>query len=498
MDGILESTPFITLDGITVRLGGSWLFDGLNWQINPDEHWVIWGPNGSGKTTLANVLMDQVAVVKGRVRRHYRDNADSYPSRPAMAMVSPHQYHSFYDREQMLDQMRHFSGRVSDRTQASALLDDESGSDASNGIAERRSQIVASFELEPLIDKPLSALSTGEFRRVLIARALITHPRMLILDEPFNNLDATSKQILIRILRQLGSADTQLVLITHRVSEVEDLFSHVLQLEHGHVVWQGSRHAFFRKMQHADSTPPKALLPETKGDYVPETREPIIRMRKVGVTFDGHRILHDIDWTMNSGENWALIGPNGAGKTTLLRLITGDNLQAYANHLEIFGRPKGSGESVWDIKAHIGLVADDLQARYQRKLTGNDVVCSGFFDSVGLYRYCSSAQKRTARQWIDTLELNDLAGEPFNRMSFGQQRLLLIARAMVKSPKLMILDEPCSGLDVTHRQRVLRIVDIIGRRPSTGMLFVSHHSEEIPACVTRRLYLNEGRVVKMT
>jgi molybdate transport system ATP-binding protein len=199
---------------------------------------------------------------------------------------------------------------------------------------------------------------------------------------------------------------------------------------------------------------------------------------------------------MRSGENWALIGPNGAGKTTLLRLITGDNLQAYANHLELLGRRKGSGESVWDIKAHIGVVADDLQARYQRNLTGYDVICSGFFDSIGLYRFCSSDQKQTARQWIDTLALDDLADEPFNRMSFGQQRLLLIARAMVKSPKLMVLDEPCSGLDAAHRRRVLQLVDIIGQRPSTGLLFVSHHPEEIPACVSRRLYLDAGRVVK--
>ncbi len=481
--------------GITVRVGGVWLFDDLNWRINSGEHWVIWGPNGSGKTTLAGVLMDQVAVVKGGVRRHYRDDAALFPSRPAMALVSPHQYHSFYDREQMLDDMRHFAGRVSDHTPAASLLDDESKSGDLASHDARRSEIIASLELGPLLDKPLSALSTGEFRRMLIARAMISHPRMLILDEPFNNLDALSKQILDKILRRLGSADTQLVLITHRTAEIGDLFSHVLQLDKGRVVWQGDREAFLRRMRHSESIPRTALPPDSDRDSLSAAGEAIIRMRKVSVEFDGHRVLHDIDWTMRSGENWALIGPNGAGKTTLLRLITGDNLQAYANHLELFGRRKGSGESVWDIKAHIGWVADDLQARYQRNLTGYDVICSGFFDSIGLYRFCSSSQKRAARQWIDTLELDDLADEPFHRMSFGQQRLVLIARAMVKSPELMILDEPCSGLDAAHRLRVLQLVDHIGRRPDTGLLFVSHHPEEIPACVSRRLYLDAGRVV---
>ncbi len=485
------------MKGITVRVGGVWLFDDLSWQIDSGEHWVIWGPNGSGKTTLAGVLMDQVAVVKGGVQRHYRDDAGLFASRPAMALVSPHQYHSFYDREQMLDQMRHFSGRVTDHTPAASLLDDESENWALAAGGTRRSDIVECLELGPLLKKPLSALSTGEFRRMLIARAMIAHPRMLILDEPFNNLDALSKQLLDKILRRLGSADTQLVLITHRIAEIGDLFSHVLQLDKGHVIWKGKRKAFLQRMQRSDGAPRTALPPETKRDHLPATGETIIRMRKVGVQFDGHQVLHDIDWTMRSGENWALIGPNGAGKTTLLRLITGDNLQAYANYLELFGRRKGSGESVWNIKAHIGLVADDLQARYQRNLTGYDVICSGFFDSIGLYRFCSSNQKQAARQWIDTLELNDLADEPFNRMSFGQQRLVLIARAMVKSPKLMILDEPCSGLDATHRLRVLQLVDIIGRRPSTGLLFVSHHPEEIPACVSRRLYLDAGRIIKV-
>jgi molybdate transport system ATP-binding protein len=492
----MGSTPFITVEGITVRVGGIWLFDDLSWQINSGEHWVIWGPNGSGKTTLAGVLMDQVAVVKGGVRRHYRDDADLHPSRPAMALVSPHQYHAFYDREQMLDYMRHFAGRVSDHTPAATLLDDESESRTPDAGDAHRSEIMACLELGPLLEKPLSALSTGEFRRMLIARAMIAHPQMLILDEPFNNLDAPSKQILDNILRRLGSTDTQLVLITHRIAEIGDLFSHVLQLDMGRVAWQGSRKAFLRRMQRSQKPPWTALPPAAERDHLSATGEVIIRMRKVGVAFGGHRVLHNIDWTMRRGENWALIGPNGAGKTTLLRLITGDNLQAYANHLELFGRRKGSGESVWDIKAHIGWVADDLQARYQRNLTGYDVICSGFFDSIGLYRFCSSDQKQTARQWIDTLELDDLADEPFNHMSFGQQRLLLIARAMVKSPKLMILDEPCSGLDAAHRRRVLQLVDIIGQRPSTGLLFVSHHPEEIPACVSRRLYLDAGRVVK--
>jgi molybdate transport system ATP-binding protein len=492
----MGSNPFITIVGITARVGGVWLFDDLNWQINSGEHWVIWGPNGSGKTTLAGVLMDQVAVVKGGVRRHYRKDADAYPGRPAMALVSPHQYHSFYDREQTLDDMRHFAGRVSDHTPAASLLYDGSQRVVMDAVDTRKSEFIDCLELGPLLEKPLSALSSGEFRRMLIARAMIAHPRMLILDEPFNNLDAKSKQILDKTLRRLGSADTQMVLITHRTTEIGNLFSRILHLDRGDMIWQGNRSDFFRRMDRSVKPSRATLPPVPKRGPLPGMGETIIRMRNVGVVFGDRRILHNIDWTVRRGENWALIGPNGAGKTTLLRLITGDNLQAYANYLELFGRRKGSGESVWDIKAHIGWVADDLQARYQRNLTGYDVICSGFFDSIGLYRFCSPDQKQTVRQWIDTLELDDVADELFHRMSFGQQRLVLIIRALVKSPKLMILDEPCSGLDAAHRHRVLQIVDAIGQRHVTSLLFVSHHPEEIPVCVSRRLYLNAGRVVK--
>jgi molybdate transport system ATP-binding protein len=484
------------LDTITVRLGGAWLLNGLSWQVNTGEHWVIWGPNGSGKTTLANVLLDRAAIVQGHVHRHYRSAETHDTHRPAMALVSPHQYHYYYDREQQLDEMRHFAGRVSDHTPAAAVLDDHAPPPVSAADRARRSDIESRLALASLRDKPIHALSAGEFRRILIARALIAHPRMLILDEPFNNLDESSKRMLIRILYRLGAADTQLVLITHRTAEIPDLFTHVLQLEQGRVKWQGPRQAFVRRVQTTADTDRPAKRPDSERKPEPVAAEPIIKMRRVRVQFDGCTVLHDIDWTMCRGENWALIGPNGAGKTTLLRLITGDNLQAYANHLEFFGRRKGSGESVWEIKSQIGFVADDLQARYQRKLTGFDAVCSGFFDSVGLYRHCTTAQKQTARQWIDRLLLDDLADEPFVRLSFGQQRLLLIARAMVKSPQLLILDEPCSGLDAGHRRRVLGLLDIIGRRPDTALLFVSHHPDEIPACVTRRLYLDSGRIVK--
>jgi molybdate transport system ATP-binding protein len=219
-------------------------------------------------------------------------------------------------------------------------------------------------------------------------------------------------------------------------------------------------------------------------------------MRDVSVNYGDHRVLSGVDWTVRTGENWALVGPNGAGKSTLLRLITGDHLQGYANELTIFGRRKGSGESIWELKQQIGYVSEDIQLRYQKKMSGFDVVCSGFFDSVGLYRHCSPAQKRAAQGWLDKTGTADLARRRFTELSFGQQRMILMVRALVKSPRLLILDEPCNGLDPANRQRLLGMLDVIGSSGATHLLYVSHRPSEIPSCITHQLIIDAGRVVK--
>ena len=159
-----------------------------------------------------------------------------------------------------------------------------------------------------------------------------------------------------------------------------------------------------------------------------------------------------------------ILGPNGSGKTTLLNLITADNPQAYANRIYLFGRRRGSGESIWDIKQRIGIVSSEFQIRYRKPITAFEVVLSGFFDSVGLYRHASAGQKQMAEQWMAVLGIAHKSDKIFNQLSYGEQRMVLLARAMVKMPLMLILDEPCQGLDRTNRHRILEAIDIIGRR----------------------------------
>jgi molybdate transport system ATP-binding protein len=493
----LKTKALISLDDVALRVGDRRLLDHTDWRIDQGQNWVIWGPNGAGKTTLAKALLGTVAVVQGRIRRHYEAGAATSPSRPAVALVSPEQYHDLYRRERLLDEMHHFSGRFTEGTCGHVLL-----ADREHTVTAEPSDLFKYIDtllgLKALLDTPLDALSSGETTKLLLARALVRHPRLLILDEPFNGLDPASQKALTAILVQLSGAGTQMILITHRLTEIHPIFEHIIRLDRGMVTWQGTADEFRASLAAAPSPDPTEAMqhprPEmaVRKDDDPDV-EVLLSMRKATVKYGDRIVLDAVDWTVRAGENWALIGPNGAGKSTLLNLITGDNLQGYANDLVLFGHRKGSGQSVWEIKRFIGVVGDVLQARYQRTVSGYNVVCSGFFDSVGLYRRCSAEQRRMARQWIDILGLADLAPLPFARLSFGQQRLILIARAMVKAPRLLILDEPCNGLDSGHRVRLLALLDRIGQEERTNLLYVSHRPDEIPACITHRLFLQAGR-----
>ncbi len=495
----MEPNPFISLDDVTLRVGDTWLLPHTSWQINRGENWVIWGANGAGKTTLARAMTGEVAVVQGCIRRYYPDATGLEHGRSPIALVSSDQYHQLVQRERLVAEMRHFSGRYHEFTTAGDVL---------NAAGKPRVDvgpwplIEEKLNLKPLLAKPVEALSSGEMRKLLLGRALLSDPDLLILDEPFNGLDAGSREMLGGILAHLAAGGTQMLLITHRRTEIPAFFSHLVHLAHGRVVWQGRIEDFHTGLP-GQSRPEEAAQAPAEGpgclhDPQPDKKPEevvLVRMRRVSVRYGGKQALDGIDWTVRRGENWALTGPNGAGKTTLLKLITGDNLQGYANELILFGQRKGSGETVWDIKKHIGYIGDDLQARYQRRMTGFDVICSGFFDSVGLYRRCTPEQQDMARQWVVRLALKDLVDRCFEQLSFGQQRLILIARAMVKSPRLLILDEPCNGLDESSRRRLLRVLEIIGRDCAANMIFVSHRADEMPSCITHRMCLSSGRAV---
>ncbi|OGK45888.1 hypothetical protein A3A93_01095 [Candidatus Roizmanbacteria bacterium RIFCSPLOWO2_01_FULL_38_12] len=430
-------------NNVFVRLHGAEVLKSINWIVTKGQNWVILGLNGAGKSTLVKSLFEDFPY-SGEKNCIYSSHEIGYVS---------------FDIEKK-------------------ILTSPPFIDIANNLQLRK---------RPLQD--LSTLSTGQMRQLIIARALDKKPKLLILDEPFDGLDEKSRVEFKKIITDLMKG-IQILLITHRFDEILDGFSRILVLHNGKVFAEGKRTEILnnKKVRELFEHEPVSL------NNIFKKRKPIlprnlIDMKNVTVCYGDKVIFKKFNWVMKRGENWAILGPNGAGKTSLLRLITGDNLQAYSQNIKIFGRQKGTGESVWDIKKNIAEVSGDIQIKFQKSITVLEVVESGFFDSIGLFRKATSKQYKIAKNWISRLGLNNLKDHKFAVLSQGQQRMVIIARAMVKSPLLLILDEPTTGLDMKNRKKILELIDLIGTDSDTQLIFVTHYKDEIPKSITKALDL---------
>jgi len=485
--------PFITLENVTLRIQDRFILPDTDWEIRMHQHWAVLGPNGAGKSSLVKALTGELPVVKGNIIRHYLRQKQH-----AIGCVSFELEQRLIAREEKQDEARFFSGNINTFSSAhQVLLSDKEVPGQSDTNFDR---IVDLLRIRPLLNRSIRYLSTGEMRKILIARALMRSPRLLILDEPFDGLDSEAKTQFADIINGLMDSKMQLVLVTHRFEEIVSNISQVLCLKNGAVFLKGSREQvltdlhmdrlFDRKPSIHFRLPEKTDTPVTPADRTPAV---LIKLKQTTVRYGDLLVLDRLDWTMHAGENWAILGPNGSGKSTLLSLIVGDNLQSYSNEIYLFGNRKGSGETVWDIKKKIGIVSSELQIHYRKRIKVYDVVLSGFFDSIGLYRNAALQQYAAARRWLEILGIPDKAEQRFDKLSYGERRMVLVARAMVKSPTILVLDEPCQGLDAANRQMVLELVEYVGRETHTNLLYVTHHKDEIPACISHQLHLDKPR-----
>jgi len=464
----------ILLDRVSLRVRDRIVFRDTTWRIEAGQHWAVIGPNGAGKTTLAEALVGRTPVVGGKIHR-----PSFLLQTHAVGYVSWERQRMTVLRDAGLDEARSFSGRPDDWLRVRELFPEFS---AAAGIES---------PIAPYWNRPLRTLSTGERTLVFLVLEVLKRPRLLVLDEPFAGLDERNRRWLQDTLTKSMARHTQLILITHRIEEILPNISHVLAVREGRVCFCGHRNdvlSFDRLQQlydrNRDRVSPLRQLPgfDRRGGVR-------VDMRKVTVRYGRQVVLKDIDWKIRDHQHWAVTGPNGAGKSTLMQLIAGDHPQAYVNEIYWFGRRRGSGETIWEIKQEIGMVSAEFQLRYHRPIRALDVVLSGFYDSVGLYRQASVRQRETAARWITHLGLDALAERRFDSLSSGEQRSLLLARALVKSPRLLILDEPCQGLDRSARYRFLRRLEEIGRNGSVQLLYVTHRPMELPACITHCLRL---------
>ncbi|MGZ3578850.1 MAG: ATP-binding cassette domain-containing protein [Syntrophales bacterium] len=482
--------PFITVEDITIRLRDKFILPHTSWKILTGQHWAILGPNGAGKSSLVRVLTCDVPYIRGSITHHF-------PQHPSeiIGYVSSELQEHLITREKLQDMSRYFSGKLDDaeKVRTTILAGDHDAGDGSPDFV----RIVDILGIGHLLNRGIRFLSSGEMRKVIIARALIKSPRLLILDEPFAGIDAGSRKKIAESIMELVSQGLQIVLITHRTQEILPFISDILLIKNGKVLMQGKRNDILTtenldRLYDAKCFDSGFTLDKRKSGTVrnaPYENGILVDMRNVSVKYGNTLVLNNLNWTVRRNENWAIVGPSGSGKSTLLSLIAGDNPQAYANEIYLFGRRRGSGESIWDIKERIGMVSSEIQTLYRKEITASDVVASGLFDSIGLYRNLHSEHKRKVDKWIEFFSISYIANNVFTNLSFGERRMVLLARSMVKSPELLILDEPCQGLDRENRKLFMGLIEMIGRDTDTNLLYVTHYQDELPACVDRVLTL---------
>jgi molybdate transport system ATP-binding protein len=481
-------------------------------QLFDGEQVAIVGDNAAGKTRLVEALTG-VNPVQGTALRY-----DFSPS-PLRLAGENIKYIAFRDTYDGADNNYYLQKRwnrqdIDDDTPTAGELLDRAFEAAENGSGRlldaaararlhedrlaMRDRLYRLFGLDVLLDKFIITLSSGELRKFQLTRTLLALPRVLVLDNPFIGLDASTRDSLSELLGALASEmRLMIILVMSRVDVMPPFITHVIPVSGLDVLPKVPAADYTVPCQSGRSEgpaipalPPKDLSAEP---FYPTGPSPeIIRCTGVTIRYGDRTILKDFDWTVHEGERWALTGENGSGKSTLLSLVCADNPQSYACDISLFGHRRGSGESIWDIKKHIGYVSPEMHRAYQKNIAALDIVASGLFDTVGMFMHPTEYQLDTCRQWMRVFGIEDLADRPYLRLSSGEQRLCLLARAFVKDPELLILDEPMHGLDLHHCARVKDIIDAFVQRPHKTLVMVSHYESELPSCIDRRLVLKRN------
>lgn len=458
------------------------------------EHIAIVGANGAGKSLLVDMLTGKHLLREGRLEYDFRPASTNYAYKNI-------KYITFRDTYGTSDfyycyQMRWNQTEQDDVPEVSDFLD-------SIPDGSLRERLFALFEIEPMLHKKVVHLSSGELRKMELAHVLSSSPRILIMDNPFIGLDVSVRRRLYELLDELSrTEDLQIVLVLSMMEDIPDFITRVIPVADCRVGEKLSLQCYREKYKREDEErrmAEKVLfdtlrrriaeLPYKNENYISEE---IIRFNNVNISYGERTILKNLDWTVRRGEVWALCGENGSGKSTLLSLVCADNPQSYACDISLFGRKRGTGESIWEIKKHIGYVSPEMHRAYMKDMPAIEIVASGLYDTIGLYRRPHPDGMAVCEWWMDIFGIAALRDKSFMQLSSGEQRLCLLARAFVKDPELLILDEPLHGLDTFNRRRVKQIIEAFCRRNDKTLIMVTHYAEELPATVTNTLQLKKN------
>ena len=493
----------ISFRDVSIRHFNTLVFEGLNFSLEKGQHWALVGKSGSGKSTFLDFIMGKASMARGEAQYpyfdwHIQENHQDDPlfnRYKLMTQVSArHEFRNLSNTSDFYYQQRFNSCDSEDADTVATYLStikvvNPSGLWTIQKATQR-------LKLTYLLNKELIKLSNGETKRLMLAAALIKNPLLLLLDNPLNGLDVAARQDFNELIREISESGISIIMATPS-TEIPDAITHVAVLENGKMIIQCPADEFspdsfhIPDQQKTNKEELERLLSATPS-LVFDT---IIGMEDVSIKYGEKQILDQVNWQVKQGERWALTGHNGAGKSTLLSLINGDNPQAFANKITLFDQRKGSGESIWEIKKKIGYVSPEFFQYFPMGSTCLQVIESGFDDTLGLFRVSGKSRAETSLRWMKLLHVSEFATAMIRNVPVSIQRICMLARAMVKNPSLLILDEPCLGLDLEQQEQFKNLIDEICGMSNLTLIYVSHYQHEMPASIRFSLKLEEGRVV---
>jgi len=478
------SKPVVHITNLNLWYRQKAVLQDLNWTIYPSENWLVCGASGSGKTSLAKAVAGLIKA-NGKIEINFNPKA----SLPPVIHYTANWYQfkdlegqsNFYYQQRYNKQSTEVTATVRAELQG---YGEKLGLDFEEALA-----IVNQLCFSDLVNSTLIQLSSGEHKKLQLIKGIWLAPQLLILDQPYNGLDKQSRENLNRLLEDLAKKGTQLILISNDV-EIPACINRFAEISNGKLMEISDEE---RISERDEELTAKAVPDFLRESPIPTFSGSVIKMTDVSISYGDKQVLKNINWVVERGEKWLLQGLNGSGKSTLLSLVCGDHPQAYSNDFSLFGFKRGTGESIWDIKTRIGLISPELHWYFDASATVWQSVASGFYDSSGLFCEPGSTRHGQVNELLEYFGLLEQSKVLMTELPLGKQRLALLARTIIKNPELLILDEPCQGLDQQQTKHFNKLVDGLCKNGTT-LIYVGHFEAQLPECIEKRILLENGAV----